>query len=515
MKKLILLLLVVSCLLIVVRGLFGQPPQAFKYQAVVRDNSGNAVANKTVMIRVSLLQGSAGGSSVYSELHNPTTNQFGLANIIIGQGQQPQGVFSNINWAGSTFFLKIEIDINGGFNFQTMGTSHLLSVPYALYSEKSGTPGPTGPTGATGSQGLTGSEGAKGEKGDTGPTGLIGLEGPKGMDGMQGPEGPPGPMGIPGPEGQPGLQGIQGEPGVRGDTGPTGPAGVQGLQGDKGDTGPTGPTGPTGMTGKQGITGATGPTGADGNTGATGPTGPIGGTNGQIIFNDNDNAGGSTKLYWDNTNENMGIGTDTPNERSILELNSSNKAFLLPRLTYAEMIAISNPIAGMMVYDITDSTIAFFNGTNWKNASNQPIFQKFTWATLTDTFTYFVYPVDISGVYVWGGNSLLNSYKGYDGLWETNKIVSILGDNGGVPYAAKKCRDLIGYGYSDWFLPAISEWGEIFKIRDRIGNWSHDSYWSSSEYNATKAFEYYLPGPATQTMNKVSSYAVRCVRREK
>lgn len=112
---------------------FSQIPQSFSYQAVARDNSGNVIANQQVSIKISILQGSITGSSVYSETATPTTNQFGLINLLIGQGLTIDN-FSAINWSSGQYFLKIEMDEAGGNSYKLMGTTQLVSVPFALYA---------------------------------------------------------------------------------------------------------------------------------------------------------------------------------------------------------------------------------------------------------------------------------------------------------------------------------------------------------------------------------------------
>lgn len=114
--------------------LFAQSPQAFQYQAVVRNSNGEVVANDTIAFRVSILQTSIGGTAVYTETHTDTTNQFGLITLAIGNGTVESGDFSAIEWGGDNFYLKVEMDIAGGTNYENMGTSQLLSVPYALHS---------------------------------------------------------------------------------------------------------------------------------------------------------------------------------------------------------------------------------------------------------------------------------------------------------------------------------------------------------------------------------------------
>ncbi len=244
------------------------------YQAVARNASGNLITNQLVGLRLSILSGSATGTVVYSETQAPTTNQFGLFSISVGTGSVVTGTFTGINWATGQYWLKVELDATGGTNYVLMGSSQLLSVPFALYAATSGSGAITGPTGPTGIAGATGATGATGA-GTTGSTGATGATGPTGSG--SGPTGPTGPTGIAGVTGATGATGATGSgaTGATGSTGATGPTGT-----GMGPTGPTGLTGATGANGATGVTGATGATGAGatGPTGLTGPTGVAGAT---------------------------------------------------------------------------------------------------------------------------------------------------------------------------------------------------------------------------------------------
>lgn len=116
-------------------NLFAQTPGAFSYQAVVRNSSGDVVANQNVTFRISILQDTESGPSVYVEEHATVTNDFGLANLEIGNGTAISGTFSPAGWDESLHFIKIEFDPDGGSAFTELGTSQLLSVPYAFHSE--------------------------------------------------------------------------------------------------------------------------------------------------------------------------------------------------------------------------------------------------------------------------------------------------------------------------------------------------------------------------------------------
>ncbi len=223
-----------------------QSPQGMNYQAVVRNNSGQPVnANTPVKLRFSIHDASASGTVVFTETINDTTNQFGLVNVKIGNN----GNLSTVNWGNGQKYLQVETEVNNSSSFTDMGTTQLLSVPYALYAANSNA-GPQGPTGPQGIQGPTGIDGA------TGPQGATGLQGAQGVAGATGPQG---------------NTGAQGTPGAIGATGPQGPTGNNGATGQQGDTGPQGIQGIAGVTGPQGDTGPQGPAG----TNASLPSGVI------------------------------------------------------------------------------------------------------------------------------------------------------------------------------------------------------------------------------------------------
>ena len=115
-----------------------QAPQKMSYQAVIRNASNTLVANTNVSMKISILQGSATGTVTYMETQNTTTNVNGLATIQIGAGTAVTGVFADIPWSNGLFFIKTETDPTGGTSYTITGTSQLMSVPYALYAEKSG-----------------------------------------------------------------------------------------------------------------------------------------------------------------------------------------------------------------------------------------------------------------------------------------------------------------------------------------------------------------------------------------
>jgi len=204
-----------------------QSPNKMSYQAVVRNADNVLVQNHPIGMQISILQGSATGTPVYVETQTTSTNANGLVSIKIGEGTVVTGTFSEIDWSIGNYFIKTEIDPQGGTAYTISGTSELTSVPYALFSA----------TGVKGQQGIQGEKGDVGDKGDKGDAGDIGLTGAKGDSGIMG------------------LQGIQGFKGDKGDKGDTGVMGLQGIQGLKGDTGVMGLQGIQGLKGDTGVIG--------------------------------------------------------------------------------------------------------------------------------------------------------------------------------------------------------------------------------------------------------------------
>ncbi|MBK6500380.1 MAG: hypothetical protein IPG00_20450 [Saprospiraceae bacterium] len=105
------------------------------FQTVVRDGNQTLLKSTNIGIQISILQGSDDGNSVYAERHFPQTNINGLATLEIGDGINISGNFNNINWANGPYFIKTEIDPNGGSNYNVSSVSQILSIPYALLAK--------------------------------------------------------------------------------------------------------------------------------------------------------------------------------------------------------------------------------------------------------------------------------------------------------------------------------------------------------------------------------------------
>jgi hypothetical protein len=122
-------------------NLVAQAPQAICYQGVAVSATGNELINQAIGLRLSVLSGSVSGTPVFVETHGITTDEFGLFNVDIGTGSPVISTIGAINWGAGPYFLKVEMDATGGQIFQLIGITQLVSVPYALYADKSNVSG--------------------------------------------------------------------------------------------------------------------------------------------------------------------------------------------------------------------------------------------------------------------------------------------------------------------------------------------------------------------------------------
>ena len=253
--------------------------RGISYQAVAIDADGkqipgydvygNPISGAEISVRFGLYNNS--NMLDYEETHQTLTDQFGLFNLVIGDGASTNnGLYSNfvdIAWGIDKKFLKVELDVYGGSDYILMSYQELLSVPFAKFAENSLNPGPSGvsvvnsyidingeliltlsdstvinagivkgPQGIQGPSGTDGTDGQDGIDGTVGAQGPIGLTGSQGVQGLTGATGATGPQGLPGVQGPIGLTGSQGVQGLTGATGATGPQGVQGLPGTPADS---------------------------------------------------------------------------------------------------------------------------------------------------------------------------------------------------------------------------------------------------------------------------------------
>lgn len=127
------LILLLTCL-----GMQSQTPYGFNYQAVARDADGSPFAERQISMLISIVSGFEDGPLEFQEVHEVTTNARGMFRIVIGDGEFLFGNLRNIEWGNDMYYIRTELDPEGGENYVDFGTERLYAVPYALYAETAG-----------------------------------------------------------------------------------------------------------------------------------------------------------------------------------------------------------------------------------------------------------------------------------------------------------------------------------------------------------------------------------------
>ena len=107
--------------------------QNINYKALIKDGSGELIANQTITIQFTVLQGVA-MTNVYQETHNPDTDNNSIVIVNIGDGTVDSGVFADIDWGSDEHYLNVQIDTGSGLT--DMGTTQFMAVPYALHASR-------------------------------------------------------------------------------------------------------------------------------------------------------------------------------------------------------------------------------------------------------------------------------------------------------------------------------------------------------------------------------------------
>lgn len=131
MKKVVLHLFA----LLIASSTFAQAPQLLNYQGVARNSSG--IITTSVGLRFTIHDMSTAGAILYQETTNLTPNTHGVFNTLIGGNTPASGSMANVSWASGNKYLEVEMDASGGTSYTSLGSTQLVSVPYALFAANS------------------------------------------------------------------------------------------------------------------------------------------------------------------------------------------------------------------------------------------------------------------------------------------------------------------------------------------------------------------------------------------
>ncbi|REH01876.1 hypothetical protein [Flavobacterium aquicola] len=129
------LALTLALFVTVTLNVFSQSPEKMSYQAIIRAQDNTLVTNSNISLKIIIHQGTATGTKTYQETHTVSTNNNGLVSLEIGTGNNITGNFSTIAWEKGPYFIETQVDVAGGVNYNIIGVTQLLSVPYALHAK--------------------------------------------------------------------------------------------------------------------------------------------------------------------------------------------------------------------------------------------------------------------------------------------------------------------------------------------------------------------------------------------
>jgi len=530
----------ILAVLLLTTSVFAQTPQKMSYQAVVRDDNSQLITNTEVRIEINIYQGSTTGTLVYTETQTQTTNINGLLTIAIGG----QTGFDTIAWENGPYFLETKIDPSNSGTYTIIGTSQLLTVPYALHAKTAtsitGSINETDPVfnswdksagiSITESQitdlqhftntnetdpvfntwdKSTGISITENQISDlqhftnTDETDPIYLAWNKSYDDL-----------INKPSITDTITAVLNTTTqfVRTETDPVfsswdKSAGISITESQISDL-------------QNYLT-----TEVDGSI-----TNEIQGLSDVLIIDNNANQNRIINL------SQQGIGTANPSSCAILEMKSNTQGLLPPRMSNIDIHSILNPLEGLSLYSTDEHKPYYFNGSQWVSYdTNTPLPAPPTLAIGDFYAGGVIFYLDATGHHglvcavsdqgtgvTWGcyGTGIDGADGTGVGDGKQNTIDILLGCND-TGTAADICNNLVLNGYNDWFLPSQGELTEMKNNRNTIkttaiANGGSDfvnntGYWSSSEHDINTAINLDF-NSSFGWGNKSNHYHVRAIR---
>jgi hypothetical protein len=223
----------------------------------------------------------------------------------------------------------------------------------------------------------------------------------------------------------------------------------------------------------------------------------------------------------------VGINTDNsvPDNSAMLDVKSTSKGFLPPRMTTTQRDAITQPVAGLTIYNTSKNCNETYNDSFWVSNTH------YIGESYGGGIVFYVYDSGQHGLIAatsdqstgiqWYNGTYRSTGTTGDGLnagaMNTAMIVATqMADDQSGNFAAKVCADysvtMGGVTYGDWYLPSIYELSLLYQQEVVVGGFGYSNYWSSSEYSAGLAWDQYFGDGVQYYDTKHAAISVRAVR---
>lgn len=203
--------------------------------------------------------------------------------------------------------------------------------------------------------------------------------------------------------------------------------------------------------------------------------------------------------------QSLAINTDgsPANASAILDVKSTTKGFLPPRLDSTQRNAISSPAAGLVIYNTSINALQCYNGTSWYSTVH------YIGESYGGGIVFYLYDSGQHGLIAattdqststmrWYGGSYTNTCARGNGIGSGLKNTAIIianqGPVDGATFAARVCNEYSvtvgGITYGDWYLPSKFELNLMYSQLNVIGGFTTSSayYWTSTEVDANTAW---------------------------
>ena len=224
------------------------------------------------------------------------------------------------------------------------------------------------------------------------------------------------------------------------------------------------------------------------------------------------------------TKAQVGVGTATPETSAKLDVSSTTKGFLPPRMDSTQRNAIVSPAQGLTIYNTTSKAFEVFNGTAWYSTVH------YIGESYGGGIVFYVYDNGQHGLISstsnqsssikWWAGAYTNTMAYADGVGagkaNTALIISSQGLGDGTTYAARICNEYsVTVGdvtYGDWYLPSKHELNLLFTQSSVVGGFVNSYYWSSTDLNGFNAWLQVWGNGYQGDYGKSYSFCVRAIR---